>query len=164
MNKELAEKLMNECINIAINNCDENQYPIGAMVVDELGNIISKVCSNLRATYDASAHPEMEAIRTACNHRKNRFLRDCYLITTLEPCPMCTSVAIWAKMKGIIYGASQNDAIEYRKTHPNSKLSWRQISVPSSYIIEHGYPKLELYEKILNDECKKLIYKEESNC
>ena len=73
--------------------------------------------------------------------RKDRYLKGCYLVTTLEPCPMCTSVAIWAKMKGIIFGASQNDAIEYSNTHPESKLSWRQITVPASYIIEHGTPR-----------------------
>ena len=63
-------------------------------------------------------------------------------------------------MKGIIFGASQNDAIEYSNTHPESKLSWRQITVPASYIIEHGTPRLELYENILEDECKKLLDEE----
>ena len=130
------------------------------MVADEKGNIISLLCSNLNAGYDVSAHPEMIAIREACSKRKNRYLKDCYLVTTLEPCPMCTSAAIWAKMKGIIYGASQNDAIEYSMAHPDSKLSWRQITIPSSYVIEHGNPKLELYENILNEKCKKLLDEE----
>ena len=160
MNRKLAEDLMNKCINIALSDCKEGQYPLGAMVVDENGEIITQLCSNLNAGYDVSAHPEMTAIRRACEIKKDRYLKGCYLVTTLEPCPMCTSVAIWAKMKGIIFGASQNDAIEYSKNHPESKLSWRQIEVPSSYIIEHGTPKLELYENILEDECKLLLDEE----
>ena len=157
MNKELAEQLMKKCISIALNDYKEGQYPIGAMVVDENGEIITSLSSNLNSGYDVSAHPEMVAIRRACEIKKDRFLKGCYLVTTLEPCPMCTSVAIWAKMKGIIFGASQNDAIEYSNNHPESKLSWRQIEVPSSYIIDHGTPKLELYENVLEDECKKVF-------
>ena len=157
MDKELAEKLMKQCINIALKEWQEGQYPLGAMIVDDNGNIITSLCSNLNAGYDVSAHPEMTAIRRACEIKKDRYLKDCYLVTTLEPCPMCTSAAIWAKMKGIIYGASQKDAIEYSNSHSQSKLSWRQIEVPSSYIIEHATPKLELYEKVLEDECKLLL-------
>ena len=160
MNKELAEELIGKCVTIALSECKEGQYPLGAMVVDENGEIITSLCSNLNAGYDVSAHPEMVAIRQACEIKKDRYLKGCYLVTTLEPCPMCTSVAIWAKMKGIIFGASQNDAIEYSNTHPESKLSWRQITVPASYIIEHGTPRLELYENILEDECKKLLDEE----
>ena len=157
MNKELAEKLMNQCINIALREWQEGQYPLGAMIVDDNGNIITSLCSNLNAGYDVSAHPEMTAIRRACEIKQDRYLKGCYLVTTLEPCPMCTSAAIWAKMKGIIYGASQEDAIEYSNSHSHSKLSWRQIEVPSSYIIEHATPKLELFEKVLEDECKLLL-------
>ena len=157
MNKELAEELIRKCITLALNDCKEDGYPLGAMVVDEKGEIITSLCSNLNAGYDVSAHPEMVAIRQACEIKKDRYLKGCYLVTTLEPCPMCTSVAIWAKMKGIIFGASQNDAIEYSKNHPESKLSWRQITVPASYIIEHGTPRLELYENVLEEECKQLL-------
>lgn len=157
MKKELIESLMRKCIDVAIDNYQDGQYPLGAMVTDENGNIISLLCSNLNSGHDVSAHPEMVAIRQTCEKRKARYLKDCYLVTTLEPCPMCTSVAIWAKMKGIIYGASQQDAIDYSITHPESKLSWRQITIPSSYVIKHGTPKLELYEKILQDECKQLL-------
>lgn len=157
MNSELSKKLMGECIRIAIENCSEGQYPLGTMVADENGNIISLLCSNLNSGNDVSAHPEMVAIRMACEKRNSRYLKGCYLVTTLEPCPMCTSAAIWAKMKGIIYGASQRDAIEYSRNHPESKLSWRQITILSSYVIEHGTPKLELFGEVLHEECKRLL-------
>ena len=160
MNKELAEDLMKHCIDIALKEWQEGQYPLGAMVVNENGETITSLCSNLNAGYDVSAHPEMIAIRRACEIKKDRYLNGCYLVTTLEPCPMCTSAAIWAKMKGIIYGASQRDALEYSNSHPQSKLSWRQIEVPSSYIIEHATPKLELYENVLEEECKLLLDEE----
>ena len=72
MNKELAEELIGKCVTIALSECKEGQYPLGDMVVDENGEIITSLCSNLNAGYDVSAHPEMVAIRRACEIKKDR--------------------------------------------------------------------------------------------
>ena len=57
---------------------------------------------------------------------QSRVLEGCYLFTTLEPCPMCASAAIWAKMQGIVYGAYQEDAIDFIMDNVYHKLSWKQ--------------------------------------
>ncbi len=75
-------------------------------------------------------------------------LIDCYLYTTYEPCPMCSSAAIWAKMKGIIYGASREDRTD---AYP-----WR-VLIPAEEVIKQGTPILELYPEFMREECKKLL-------
>lgn len=157
MNEIIFKQVMEKCILLAKENLKNNQYPIAAMIADEQGNIVVAVSSSLRQTNDPTNHPEMEAIRKASELLKTRVLKNYYLFTTLEPCPMCTAAAIWAKMKGIIYGASQEDAIEYINKNNNRQFSWRQIHVRAKNIICNGEPKLELYEEVCGDECKQLF-------
>jgi tRNA(Arg) A34 adenosine deaminase TadA len=64
---------------------------------------------------------------------------------------MCASAAIWAKLEGIVYGASSNDETPH--------AHWR-VRIPSEYVIKHGDPKLKLYSKFMREECRKLLYLE----
>ena len=66
---------------------------------------------------------------------------------------MCTAAAVWAKMKGIVFGVPYSDAI--RKGNEN--FSWRQITISCKDVLEKGNPKLELVEGFLRDECIKLF-------
>lgn len=156
INSNDLNKFMSVCIELAKTNWDNDQYPIAAVVINSDGSIISTSSSNLRKKNDPTNHPEMEAIRNASDVLNSRFLRGCYLFTTLEPCPMCTSAAIWAKMQGIVFGAYQEDAINYVKTH-NAQFSWRQIQIKSRDIINRAQPRLEIYEGILRNECGNLF-------
>jgi tRNA(Arg) A34 adenosine deaminase TadA len=70
---------------------------------------------------------------------------------------MCTSTAIWAKMEGIVFGASKEDAQDFSKGLENQKFIWRQIDMSARTIIEKGDPKLLLVEKFMQGECKKLF-------
>ncbi len=157
MNDKILRQVMSYCINLAKDNAKNDQYPIAAIVADQAGNVLTTSSSSLRKKYDPTNHPEIEAIRKATEILETRFLNDYYLFTTLEPCPMCTSAAIWAKMKGIVYGAYQEDVMEYIDINHNRKFSWRQIRVKSKEIVNNGYPTLELYEGILREECKLLF-------
>ena len=102
-------------------------------------------------------HPEIDAIRGACKKLDTRFLRGCYLYTTLEPCPMCTSAAIWARMQGIVYGAYLEDIEQFIVNNPARKFSWRQIPIKARDIIKFGTPSLEVYEGVLREECMQLF-------
>lgn len=157
INDDILRQVMNKCINLAKDNAKKDQYPIAAIVADQTGCILATSSSTLREKNDPTNHPEIEAIRKASEILKSRFLNGYYLFTTLEPCPMCTSAAIWAKMQGIVYGACQEDAKAYIDTNPNRKFSWRQIYVKPKVIIYNGFPRLELYEGILREECKRLF-------
>ncbi|MPM98901.1 tRNA-specific adenosine deaminase [bioreactor metagenome] len=79
---------------------------------------------------------------------KSKRLDDCYLYTTFEPCPMCTSAVIWAKMKGIVFGANMNDETEQCP---------QRIKIRCFNIIKKGTPKLELYSNFMRKECKELL-------
>lgn len=157
MNDVILRQVMSNCINLAKGNAKNDQYPIAAIVTNREGCVLATSSSSLRKKNDPTNHPEIEAIRKAAEILESRFLNGCYLFTTLEPCPMCTSAAIWAKMQGIVYGAYQEDAVEYISINPHRRFSWRQISIKSKEIINNGYPSLELYEGILREECKQLF-------
>lgn len=151
------EKYMRKCIELAIEAAKLGQYPLASVVVNGEGNIVSSEINTLISTPDPTAHPELLAIRQAAMKRNNRYIEDCVLYTTLEPCPMCTSATIWAKMAGIVYGATQQDALEYSMKHPSDVYTWRQILIPCRYIAERGVPKLKIYEGFLREECKALF-------
>lgn len=157
INDDIIKKVMYNCVNLAKDNARNNQYPIAAIIADQEGCVLATSISSLRKKNDPTNHPEIEAIRKATEIIGSRVLDGYYLFTTLEPCPMCTSAAIWAKMQGIVYGAYQEDAIEYIRLNPNRRFSWRQISIKSREIVSNGYPNLELYEGILREECKQLF-------
>ena len=148
---------MKEAIKEAKSSASLGQYAIGAIVVGPNGEIISIAHTTTLATNDATAHAEVNAIRDACYKLNNRYLLGCWLYTTLEPCPMCTAAAIWAKMEGIVFGATKEDAQDFSKNMKDEKFTWRQIDVSSRDIIKKGEPKIQLFEKFMQNACKDLF-------
>lgn len=149
---EAKRKFMQKAIELAKKSAAKGDYALGVVVIK--GNkIISKGTTNLKHENDPTVHGEIVAIRNACKKLKSHYLEGCVLYTTLEPCPMCTSAAIWAKMKGIIFGASMKDAIQNR----GKRFSWRQINISCKDIIKKGEPKLKLIKNFMNKECIKLF-------
>ncbi|MDQ3098276.1 MAG: nucleoside deaminase [bacterium] len=141
-NKDIMER----SIKLAYEKLKEGGHAVAAIIVKD-DEIISEAFTSVRRDIDPTAHAEINAIRLAAKKLGNKLI-DCYLYTTFEPCPMCTSAAIWAKMKGIVYGAAMMDQTE---THP------QRITIEASEIIKQGTPRLELYPEFMRDECKKLL-------
>lgn len=151
------EKLMSRCLELARSAIDSGNYALGALVAVD-GEIVAESGSTLIGDdNDPSAHPEMIVVRDATKKMGSRYLPGAILVTTLEPCPMCTSVAIWAKMAGIAFGATQQDAKTWSAEHPDDVFTWRQIEIPSRVIIAAGQPMLTLHEGVLRDECRSLF-------
>ena len=150
-------KLMNYCIELAKHDLQKGQYAIAAIVVDQNGNIFSEAASRLISGCDPTAHPEITALRTAAERAKSRYLPGFYLYSTLEPCPMCTAAAIWAKLDGIVFGAYQTDAIQYGKEHPSDTFTWRQIQIPARDIANKGTPCLKIISGIQRVKCLELF-------
>ncbi|QYC39037.1 tRNA-specific adenosine deaminase [Nonomuraea coxensis DSM 45129] len=147
---------MSEAIRIAGSAEPSGNYRIGAIVMDEEMEVIGSAFTELHSRPDPTAHAEILALRRACAGVNSRYLPGCFLYTTLEPCPMCTSAAIWAKVGGIVYGAGLEDASDFaRKSGPG--FSWRQIDIKASYVVARGTPVLQLHERFMRDECLKLI-------
>lgn len=132
-------------------------YAVGAVVVK--GNRVLAKSSN-RSKRDESpiAHAETLAILKACTLQHNRHLNGCVLYTTHEPCPMCASVVVWARMKGVVYGARYQDMKEYRKKNSNHYYLWRTIDIPSMTIFSKSTEKIEVVKDFMRKECIALFH------
>ena len=84
--------------------------PFGAVIVGPDGRVIAEGCNRVTSANDPTAHAEVTAIRAACAALGTFKLEGCTLYTSCEPCPMCLAAAYWARVDGIVYGASREDA------------------------------------------------------
>lgn len=157
MQNHPQEKYMRVAIEEAKGSASSGQYALGAAVVGVGEEIISVAHTTLHENNDPTCHAEINAIRVACQKQNSRYLVGCWLYTTLEPCPMCTSAAVWAKMEGIVFGACKEDAQEFGENLKEQKFTWRQIDLSSREVVEKGDPVVKLVEKFMQDECKTLF-------
>jgi tRNA(adenine34) deaminase len=85
---------------------DKGEIPVGAVVV--LNNKIIARAHNLTETLnDVTAHAEMQAFTAASDYLGGKYLKDCILYVTLEPCQMCAGASYWTQLSKIVYGASE---------------------------------------------------------
>ncbi|MDL2257245.1 nucleoside deaminase [Bacteroidales bacterium OttesenSCG-928-I14] len=95
---------------------ERGEVPIGAVVVCE-NRIIARAHNLTEMLNDVTAHAEMQAITAAANVLGGKYLVDCTLYVTVEPCPMCAGALAWAQISRIVYGASEEKR-GYRKYAP----------------------------------------------
>lgn len=147
---------MDHCIDLAMQAAQGGNYPLGAAIVSESG-IVASSKSELIVSSDPSAHPEMVAIRLAASKLASRYLPGLFLVSTLEPCPMCTSAAIWGKMAGIAFGTSQATAKNWGKKLNNPVYTFRQIDIECSFVVSRGVPELLVFPGVHSAKCDKLL-------
>lgn len=82
----------------------EKEVPVGALIVKD-DQIIGKGYNQSERLNDATAHAEMLAISAACSTLKQKYLQECSMYVTLEPCPMCAGALVWSKLDTVIIGA-----------------------------------------------------------
>ena len=103
----------------------KGEVPIGAVVV--INNQIIARSHNLTETLnDVTAHAEMQAITAAANFLGGKYLKDCTLYVTIEPCQMCAGALFWSQISRIVYGArdEQRGCIAMKtKLHPKTEMS-----------------------------------------
>lgn len=116
----------------------QNEIPVGAVVVCK-GQIISRAHNLTETLTDVTAHAEMQAITSAANALGGKYLTDCTLYVTVEPCPMCAGAIGWAQIPRIVYGAS-DEKRGYHKFAPNVM-----------------HPKSTVTSGVLEDECRNLM-------
>ena len=97
---------------------DEGEIPIGAIIVCR-DRIISRAHNLTETLNDVTAHAEMQAITAAANALGGKYLTNCTLYVTVEPCPMCAGAIGWAQIPRIVYGAP-DEKRGYRKFAPNA--------------------------------------------
>jgi tRNA(Arg) A34 adenosine deaminase TadA len=81
------------------------EVPIGAVVVDSTGAVLTACGNQTEASHDPTAHAEVLAIRAACALRQSPRLPDCDLYVTLEPCPLCATAISFARLRHVYFGA-----------------------------------------------------------
>ena len=117
---------------------EEDEIPIGAVIVSH-NKVVAKAHNQVERLNDATAHAEMLAITSAANTLGSKYLTDCAIYVTIEPCIMCAAALYWSKIGAIYYGAGDN---KYGYT----KLDTNMFS--DRTFIEHG---------LLHEECAGLI-------
>ncbi len=96
---------MRQAFNEARMAFDEDEIPVGAVVASG-GRIIARAHNNTERLHDVTAHAEMLALTAAANLLGAKYLSDCTLYVTLEPCVMCAGAIGWTQIGRVVYGAS----------------------------------------------------------
>ncbi len=135
---EQDEKFMKDALREAVAAAAEDEVPIGAVIVC-CGRIIGKGHNMTERLNDPTAHAEMIAITAATEAIGGKYLNDCTLYVTVEPCPMCAGALAWSQIGRVVYGAS------------DPKRGFSQFS-PSLM-----HPKTAVVSGVLEDECGSLV-------
>ena len=132
------EYFMKEALREAEAARSEGEVPIGAVVVAR-GRVIARGHNMTERLHDPTAHAEMIALTAATEALGGKYLQDCTLFVTVEPCPMCAAALCWAQTARIVYGA------------PDPK---RGFSLYSPSLL---HPRTEVVSGVLADECGQLV-------
>lgn len=116
----------------------KGEIPIGAIVVCK-DRIIARAHNLTETLCDVTAHAEMQAITMAANELGGKYLTDCTLYVTVEPCPMCAGAIGWAQVPRVVYGA------------PDEKRGFRRFAP------DVLHPKATVTGGVLEEECRELM-------
>lgn len=122
----------------------KNEVPVGAVIVNSTGEVVTTAYNGQEHSYDATDHAEIKAIRQACSKLSRRRLKDLTMYVTLEPCPMCAGAILLSRIGRLVYGA----------------LDARLGAVESIFsLLSHPGIKnnIEIRGGVLEDECKALL-------
>tara|TARA_Y100001978_G_C23657113_1_gene416627 strand:+ start:202 stop:648 length:447 start_codon:yes stop_codon:yes gene_type:complete len=129
---------MNEALKEAKKALDLGEVPVGAVIVSS-SQIIARAHNFTQKLNDATAHAEMQAYTIASDYLQSRYLHNCILYVTLEPCMMCAGAAYWTQISKIVYGTKDD-----KKGFSNLETSML-------------HPKTIVQNGLLEHECKKLL-------
>ena len=135
---DLDTRMMREALREAEAARAAGEVPIGAVIACK-GRIIARAHNLTEALNDATAHAEMQAITMATEYLGGKYLSDCTLYVTVEPCPMCAAALNWAQLPRLVYGCAD----------PRRGYSLFQPSLL--------HPRTEVTSGILSDECTALM-------
>nr|WP_298658641.1 nucleoside deaminase [uncultured Flavobacterium sp.] len=128
---------MRKALNEAQEAFAKGEVPVGAVVVVN-NQVIARTHNLTELLHDVTAHAEMQAITSAANFLGGKYLKDCTLYVTLEPCQMCAGALYWSQITKIVYGA---------------KDERRGYTTLGTQL----HPKTQVVSGVLEDECTALI-------
>lgn len=136
--RQADEQFMRQALAEAEKALDEGEIPIGAVVVGG-GRIVARAHNLTETLGDVTAHAEMQAITAAENSLGGKYLADCTLYVTVEPCVMCAGAIGWAQIRRVVYGA------------PDDKRGF------VCYAPKAMHPKCVVVKGVLEEECRQLM-------
>jgi tRNA(adenine34) deaminase len=120
---------------------EKGEIPIGAVVVVK-DKIIARAHNLTETLNDVTAHAEMQAITAAANFLGGKYLKDCTLYVTIEPCQMCAGALYWSQISKIVYGArdEQRGCIAMgTKLHPKTKMTGGVMEMEASELLKRFF-------------------------
>lgn len=141
MNFGTDEYYMRKALDEAMLAFDEGEIPIGAVITVN-NRIIARAHNRTEALNDVTAHAEMQAITSAAENLGGKYLPDCTLYVTVEPCAMCSGALGWSHIGRIVYGA----------TDPKRGFL---TCYPDAGSVFH--PKTKIEGGVLENECRELM-------
>lgn len=127
---------------------EAGEIPVGAVITAN-GKLLAKAHNQTETLKDVTAHAEMLAITAAANYLQSKFLDQCTLFVTLEPCPMCASALYWARIGRLVIGAKDEkrgfSLIEQSLLHPKTQVQSGLLAEESESILKEFF--LELRNK-----------------
>ncbi len=128
----------------ALKAYEKKEVPVGAVVFDSNGNIVGKGYNQVEALSDATAHAEMIALTSAMATLGNKYLEECTLAVTMEPCPMCAGAIVNAKLGRLVFGAYD----------PKMGASGTVLNITGSRELNH---QPEVIGGIMENRCSELL-------
>jgi tRNA(adenine34) deaminase len=136
------EYYMMEALKEAQKGFDADEIPVGAVVVCQ-DRIIARAYNNTEKLRDVTAHAEMLAFTSAMATTGGKYLQNCTLYVTLEPCVMCAGAASWTQIGRIVYGASDEkkgfSKIDYPILHPKTKVTKGVLATECESILKEFF-------------------------
>ena len=120
---------------------EKGEIPVGAVVVID-NKVIARTHNLTELLHDVTAHAEMQAITSAANFLGGKYLKDCTLYVTLEPCQMCAGASYWTQIGKIVFGASEPErGFLHLKTtvHPKTVVLGGVLETECSQILKRFF-------------------------
>jgi len=139
------EYFMREALKEARKAFDLNEVPVGAVVVCQ-NKIIGRAHNQTEKLTDSTAHAEMIAITAASNYLGSKYLNECTLYVTLEPCVMCAGALYWVQLQKLVFGANDlqrgYSLIEKNLLHPRTEVAKGLGGVECKELLNQFFVKL----------------------
>ena len=136
------DHFMKEALKEAQIALKKGEIPVGAVVVSQ-GRIIARGHNNTEQLKDVTAHAEIMAITAAANYLNSKYLNDCTLYVTLEPCVMCAGAMQWAQIGRLVYGAADDKRGFMRfgrgLIHPKTKVEFGILSEACRILLQEFF-------------------------
>lgn len=128
---------MNIALTEAKTAFSKGEIPVGAVVVCQ-GRIIARAHNLTEQLNDVTAHAEMQAITAAANFLGGKYLKDCTLYVTLEPCQMCAGALYWSQVSRLVFGASdpkRGFRVMQTQLHPKTQVTSHVLAKETSDLL-----------------------------